>query len=203
MARWIPPPFRCDPIRPRAFPARCGNDQRNASAGCSADTLWVSLDGLKETHDDLRSNSFDRIRLNLQKTKHPRVFIHCTFNRRNWREVEPLATWVRDLPTVRGMTVQFFYPYNQGEDDLALLPEERHAVIRKLLELKKKGFPILNSAGRLRAMLNNDWRCHDDLLINVDPDGTITQGCYVKTAARFIVRPAALHRLPKHPAHWI
>ncbi|MDD5413775.1 MAG: radical SAM protein [Smithellaceae bacterium] len=145
-----------------------------------ADTLWVSLDGLKETHDDLRSNSFDRIRLNLQKTKHPRVFIHCTFNRRNWREVEPLATWVRDLPTVRGMTVQFFYPYNQGEDDLALLPEERHAVIRKLLELKKKGFPILNSAGRLRAMLNNDWRCHDDLLINVDPDGTITQGCYVK-----------------------
>jgi hypothetical protein len=87
---------------------------------------------------------------------------------------------VRDLPTVRGMTVQFFYPYNQGEDDLALLPEERHAVIRKLLELKKKGFPILNSAGRLRAMLNNDWRCHDDLLINVDPDGTITQGCYVK-----------------------
>lgn len=145
-----------------------------------ADTLWVSLDGLKETHDDLRSNSFDRIRLNLQETKHPRVFIHCTLNRRNWREVESLATWLQDLPTVQGITVQFFYPYNQGEDNLALLPEERHAAIRKLLELKKKGFPILNSAGRLQAMLNNDWHCHDDLLINVDPDGTITQGCYVK-----------------------
>ena len=32
----------------------------------------------------------------------------------------------------------------------------------------------------LRAMIRNDWTCREDLLINVDPDGLITQGCYVK-----------------------
>jgi len=146
-----------------------------------ADTLWVSLDGLKETHDALRSDSFDRVRSNLKSTKHPRVFVHCTLNRRNWRELESLVQWVRDMPTVQGLTVQFFYPYNQGEDDLALAPQDRRAAIAKILELKKRGFPILNSAGRLRAMANNRWRCHDDILINVDPDGTITKGCYVKS----------------------
>jgi MoaA/NifB/PqqE/SkfB family radical SAM enzyme len=143
-------------------------------------TLWVSLDGMKETHDELRSNSFDRIWANIKKTKHPRVFIHCTLNRRNWRDLDLLAKLVHDIPTLKGMTVQFFYPYNQGEDDLSLSSEERLAAIKKLLKLKKSGLPILNSTGRLRAMVDNSWLCHDDLLINVDPDGTVTKGCYVK-----------------------
>jgi MoaA/NifB/PqqE/SkfB family radical SAM enzyme len=145
-----------------------------------AHTLWVSLDGLKETHDELRSNSFDRIWSNIKETKHPRVFIHYTLNRRNWRDVDSLAKWVQDMPTLKGMTVQFFYPYNQGEENLSLSSEERRIAIKKLLELKKSGLPILNSAGRLKAMIDNRWRCHDDILINVDPDGTITKGCYVK-----------------------
>lgn len=145
-----------------------------------AHTLWVSLDGMKETHDDLRNHSFDRICSNLKTTKHPRVFIHCTLNRRNWRDLEALAQWVRQMPNIKGMTVQFFYPYHQGEDDLALSQDERFEAIKKLLELKKRGSPIMNSAGRLQAMGNNHWRCHDDILINVDPDGSITKGCYVK-----------------------
>jgi len=149
-----------------------------------AHTLWVSLDGMKETHDDLRNHSFDRICSNLKTTKHPRVFIHCTLNRRNWRDLEALAQWVRQMPNIKGMTVQFFYPYHQGEDDLELSQDERREAIQKLLELKKRGFPIMNSAGRLQAMENNHWRCHDDILINVDPDGSITKGCYVKSRGK-------------------
>ncbi len=84
------------------------------------------------------------------------------------------------MPTLKGMTVQFFYPYNQGEDDLSLSLEDRRAAVNKLLDLKKSGLPILNSAGRLKAMIDNRWRCPDDILINVDPDGIITKGCYVK-----------------------
>lgn len=146
-----------------------------------AHTLWVSLDGTKEIHDALRSDSFERIEFNIKAAKHPRVFIHTTLNRINRQDLESLAGWVQSMPNVQGMTVQFFYPYNQGEDDLTLSPEERRTTIEKLLELKKRGFPVLNSAGSLRAMVDNRWRCHDDILINVDPDGTITPGCYVKS----------------------
>ncbi|PKN83800.1 MAG: hypothetical protein CVU51_11645 [Deltaproteobacteria bacterium HGW-Deltaproteobacteria-1] len=149
-----------------------------------AHTIWVSLDGMKEAHDALRSDSFDRVCSSLKTTRHPRVFIHCTLNSRNWRDVEPLAKWVWDMPGVKGMTVQFFYPYNQGEDDLALSQSERRSAIEKLLDLKKRGYPIMNSAGRIRAMTDNHWRCHDDVLINVDPDGTIAKGCYVKNRGR-------------------
>ncbi len=144
-------------------------------------TLWVSLDGRKDTHDKLRCDSFDRIWSNIEKTKHDRVFIHLTLNRLNWQDTESLATLVKQTSKLKGMTVQFFYPYHQGEENLALLPEERRETIQKLLELKKTGYPILNSAGRLGAMLDNRWHCHDDILINVDPDGSITKGCYVKS----------------------
>ena len=150
----------------------------------AAHTIWVSLDGMKEVHNALRSDSFDRVCSSLKATRHPRVFIHCTLNSRNWHDVEPLAKWVRDIPGVKGMTVQFFYPYDQGEDDLALSQNDRRVAIAKLLALKKRGYPIMNSAGRLRAMTENRWRCHDDVLINVDPDGTITNGCYVKNRGR-------------------
>ena len=143
--------------------------------------LWVSLDGMKETQDELRSDSFDRIWANIKNSGHPRVYIHCTLNRRNWRDVESLAKLVRQTAAIQGMTVQFFYPYNQGEEDLELSPEDRRCAIEKILKLKKSGLPILNSAGRLKAMIDSNWRCHDDILINVDPDGTITRGCYVKS----------------------
>jgi len=150
----------------------------------AAHTLWVSLDGLKDTHDELRSGSFDRVYQNLKTTKHPRVFVHCTLNRRNHEEIENIAKLVRETQTVKGMTVQFFYPYNQGEADLALTLEERGDAVDRLVALKKRGYPILNSSSRLRDMAHNRWRCHDDILINVDPDGSITTGCYVKSRGR-------------------
>ncbi len=144
------------------------------------DTLWVSLDGLRETHNALRSGSFDRVAENLEKTQHRKVFAHITLNRRNRQDLREMAEWVAGHPTLRGLTVQLFYPYNQGEAPLALAPGERRAALEIVMDLKKRGYPILNSAERLRAMIENTWTCHDDLLVNVDPDGSITRGCYVK-----------------------
>jgi MoaA/NifB/PqqE/SkfB family radical SAM enzyme len=144
-------------------------------------TLWVSMDGMKAGQDNLRSNSFDLVSSNIKNASHPHLFIHCTLNRHNWQDVDVLAKWVKQVPTLKGMTVQFFYPYNQGEENMSLSPEERRAAIEKILDLKKSGFPIMNSSNRLKAMMDNRWACHDDILINVDPDGTVTHGCYVKS----------------------
>ncbi len=145
-----------------------------------ADVIWVSLDGLKEPHDRLRSNSFDRVWQNLRNTHHPKVFIHFTMNRENWQGLEALLTKLREIPAVRGTTVQLFYPYHQGEESLALSPDERRQGLEAAIRLKKS-YPILNSRSGLEAMIENTWRCHDDVLINVDPDGAITGGCYVKS----------------------
>jgi len=144
-----------------------------------ADLVWVSLDGLPHTHNRLRSNSFERVWSNLRSATHPRLFVHFTMNRLNWRDLEPLLARLSHAPAVRGLSLQLFYPYGQGEDDLALSEAERAAALHKALELKKRGYPILNSAGRLQAMIANTWTCHSHLLANVDPDGAVSIGCYV------------------------
>ena len=146
-----------------------------------ADILWVSLDGLKESQDRLRSGSFDKVWSNLHASSHRCLFVHFTINRENRNDIRPLLEKLKDIIAFNGMTVQLFYPYGQGEALLALSDDERRELLEDVIEMKKQGFPILNSIGRLSAMIRNNWRCHDDILINVDPDGTITRGCYVKS----------------------
>ncbi|WAC08831.1 MAG: radical SAM protein [Thermodesulfobacteriota bacterium] len=144
------------------------------------DVLWVSLDGLKETHDFLRSNSFDTVWSNINSAHHPRLLIHFTINKQNWRDLDELVERLREVPAVKGLTVQLFYPYGQDEKPLALSLDERKAALEKTIKLKKSGYPILNSINRLRAMMENKWVCHDDILINAEPNAKITVGCYVK-----------------------
>jgi len=149
-----------------------------------ADILWVSLDGLKNNHDRLRSQSFDKVWSNLVSTNHRRLLIHFTINRENRHDIRPLLEKCKEIRAFRGMTLQLFYPYGQGEASLALSDGERKETLHDIIRMKDQGLPILNSRSRLRAMIGNSWRCHDDMLLNVDPDGTITTGCYVRSRGR-------------------
>lgn len=154
------------------------------SLNLPADLVWVSLDGLPHTHDRLRSNSFDTVWSNLLSATHPHLFVHFTMNSQNWQELAPLLERLTAVPAVRGLTVQLFYPYGQGEEPLALSASERAAALHNAIELKRRGYPILNSTGRLRAMIANTWACHSHLLANVDPDGTISIGCYAQNRGK-------------------
>jgi len=145
----------------------------------AADVVWVSIDGLNGTHDRLRSGSFEQVWSNLKSADHPRVLVHFTMNRHNWRELDQLAEKLKHVPAVKGLSVQLFYPYDQGESSLALSPDERKCALENVIRLKKS-YPIINSERCMKAMIWNNWHCHDDVLINVDPDGKLTQGCYVK-----------------------
>ena len=149
----------------------------------SADVVWVSIDGLNGTHDRLRSGSFERVWSNLKSANHQRVLVHFTMNRLNWRELDLLVEQLKLIPAVKGLSVQLFYPYNQGESPLSLSPDERKSALENVIRLKKS-YPIINSERCLRAMIWNNWHCHDDVLINVDPDGKMTQGCYVKSRGK-------------------
>ena len=172
----------------RLFPRVAVTTNGTQPLDVPADLLWVSVDGLPETHDRLRSRSFARVWENLLSSRHDRLFVHFTINRENRRDLQPLLDQLREIRMFKGMTVQLFYPYGQGEAPLALDGRERREVLEAVIGMKREGRPILNSAGRLRTMIANDWRCHDDLLVNVDPDGAITRGCYVKSRGRIDCR---------------
>ena len=142
-----------------------------------ADVVWVSIDGLRETHNLNRGPCFDRVIANIRASEHPKILANVTINSLNWREIPALMEFLSEL--VRGITIQFYYPY-QGTENLGLTREQRLWVLDRLVELKRKGYPILSSYATLRALRDNSWRCHDWLISSADPDGTIHVGCYLK-----------------------
>jgi len=143
-----------------------------------SDIIWVSIDGLKETHDQIRGESFEKIMANLENCSHPNVYAHITINSVNREEVPELVEFISSK--VRGITIQFHYPYDGVEDKLFLPFSQRHKILDSLIKMKRDGFPIANSYACLRALKDNRWKCHSWMIASVGPDGKITQGCYVK-----------------------
>ncbi len=143
----------------------------------NTNTIWVSIDGLRDIHNRIRDNSFDAVLENVANSRHPNIFANITINRINATEIPDLVQFLRGA--VRGITIQFHYPYEK-DDDLTLSFEERKNVLDSLIRLKKKGYPIADSYRALDVLKNNSWRCRDWMLANVEPDGTINLGCYVK-----------------------
>lgn len=147
----------------------------------AVDTMWVSIDGLEATHNALRGAPiFSRIMDNIQQSQHPRLFAHITINAVNATEIPELIRFLQHK--VRGITVQFYYPYNQ-QDELFLDFDRREQLLEEIILLKRTGFPVLNSIAALQALKRNTWKCDDRLIDNANPDGSITQGCYLKNRA--------------------
>lgn len=123
-----------------------------------ADLMWVSIDGSEPVHDSIRgAGVFAKVMHNLENTRHRRVSLNMTINRLNAGEVEAVADIARGLPTVHGVSFNFHTPY-QGVEDLSLSLEERARVIDRILILKHKGYPVLNTGGGLKALKTNRWR---------------------------------------------
>lgn len=147
----------------------------------AVDTLWVSIDGLEETHNRLRGAPiFARVMDHIAASQHPRLFAHITINAVNAHEIPELIRFLS--ARVRGITLQFYYPYNQ-QDELFLDFDRRERLLEEIITLKKQGLPVLNSFPALQALKRNTWRCDDRLIDNANPDGQINQGCYLKNRA--------------------
>ena len=143
-----------------------------------ADIVWVSIDGLQETHDRIRGCSFEKIMNNIAASAHPNIHAHVTINALNRKEIPDLIEFL--APRVRGITIQFHYPYDDLDEELFLPLEQRGDVLDRLIALKRRGLPLDDSYACLEALKDNRWRCRPWMIASVDPDGSLTHGCYVK-----------------------
>lgn len=146
----------------------------------TADVVWVSIDGMRETHNFNRGNTFDRIISNIESSSHPNILANITINSINCKEIPELVKFLANL--VKGITIQFYYPY-QATENLWVVHEERSKILSSLIDLKRAGYPLLDSVSTLRALQANNWRCHPWLIASAEPDGRITYGCYLKNRA--------------------
>jgi MoaA/NifB/PqqE/SkfB family radical SAM enzyme len=121
----------------------------------SANTVFVSVDGLRKTHDFLRGETFDKIVKNIRDSQHPSLYINFTINNYNNDEIGEFCKFVDSEVRIRGIFFYIHTPY-YGYDELFLTPAQRSTILTQLLSYKKK-YKILNSRAGLKSALNNDW----------------------------------------------
>ncbi len=142
--------------------------------------LFVSLDGLEKTHDVVRGvdGCFKRAveGINAAKGK-VSVTINTTLMADNLHDVEGLVRLARDLGVKIVLSVGHEY---RSADASAPQTAEIRKVAKELIELKRKGYPIMNSTDYFKVIAKEkNWKCKPWSIINVGTDGRLVLPCYV------------------------
>jgi MoaA/NifB/PqqE/SkfB family radical SAM enzyme len=122
----------------------------------SADTVFISLDGLKEKNDLIRGKVFDKIMTNIYASKHPSLYINFTINNYNKDEIIEFCDFINGVKQINGIFFYFHSPY-YGYDDLFINDVGKKEILTRLIENKNK-YKILNSSAGLKAALKNNWK---------------------------------------------
>jgi MoaA/NifB/PqqE/SkfB family radical SAM enzyme len=144
------------------------------------DYLSVSVDGI-ESHQWLRGIPLDGVLKGIRAAKDAghEILINCVVSEKNHHELEDLVHLAEEMGTWIS-----FEPINQSEgvegtvwEELGIkdIPGYKRAIDR-LIELKKKGAPIINSITYLKMIRSQkpDFLCHaSDIILHVAADGTV------------------------------
>lgn len=121
-----------------------------------ADLIFLSLDGLKERHEYIRGNSFDKIMENVEKAKGSNICVYMAINNKNYKDVEGLCKLVNEKNNLSSISFNFHTPY-EGTEDLKLSKEEKLKVINNISRLIDEGYPIFNLKSALQYHIKNNW----------------------------------------------
>lgn len=150
--------------------------------GLKADSIWVSLDGVGAVHDDIRGQgAFEKLEKNIAESDHKAISVNMTINNRNYHDVERVVKYVKGNPKLRQVSFSFHTPY-EGTEGLWLDWGERAKVVDRLIELKHRRAPIMNSESGLKKLRDNRFEKHCWVSNFILHDGTKFSECTGKTA---------------------
>jgi radical SAM family uncharacterized protein len=142
--------------------------------------VYVSLDGLEKTHDTIRGvgGSFRKAVEGISAAKSKvSVTINTTIMAENVNEIESLVGLAKDLGTKISIAVAHEYCNASASSPAnGKVPK----IVHRLIEMKREGYPIVNSIGYLKVMAKEkNWKCKPWAMINIDPNGSVVLPCYV------------------------
>jgi MoaA/NifB/PqqE/SkfB family radical SAM enzyme len=144
-------------------------------------SLYVSLDGLEKTHDTIRGvdGCFRKVVRGITASKAKvLVTINTTIMAENIHEIEELVKLAKELDVRISLAVA--YEYCNAEASAPASHEIRE-LARKLVEMKKKDYPLVNSVSYFKVISKEKtWTCKPWVSVNVGPEGTLVLPCYVR-----------------------
>ena len=140
--------------------------------GSTADSIWVSLDGYGDYHEEVRGKgTFAKLEKNIAECGHKHLSVNMVVNTLNYEAVEQTIEYAKNNPAIEMISINFHTPF-EGTEYLALELDKRSEFIDKVLEYKKKGYPIMNSKSGLKLMKSNKFEKRCWVTNFIYPDGS-------------------------------
>jgi len=133
------------------------------------DAICISLDGREENHDKNRGEGAYKTAvdaIDLLRSNNIAPIVHSTLTKNNIEDMEYLAQYVQD----KNLRVQYSILYKSSEmeskfPDLIMEDSEIRETVKKILELKHKGYPVYYSDNVLEAAINWPFNCNEKACI--------------------------------------
>ena len=149
---------------------------------CEADSIWVSLDGIEKYHDAIRGNgAFEKLVKNIDINPHSQLNVNMVVNTLNYQSVRETIEFVKNHKNIKSIAINFHTPYPKTEY-LMLDWETRRKIIDEVIEMKKAGYPIMNSVSGLKLMKSNNFEKYCWVTNFIMADHTRHTECQGKTA---------------------
>jgi len=142
--------------------------------------VYVSLDGLKKTHDAIRGvdGSFSKAVRGINAAKEKvSVTINTTIMAENVDEIESLVELAKELGARISVAVAHEY-CNVNASSAAT--DQTSKIAHRLIKMKREGYPLVNSIGYFKVIAKEKkWQCKPWAMVNIDPNGNVVLPCYV------------------------
>ena len=118
-------------------------------------SIWVSMDGIGEYHDRIRGEeTFARLEKYISTSGFKHICVNMVVNALNYESLDAAMEYAKNSPYIEQISINFHTPYS-GTEYLKLPKEKEIELIDKVLDYKRRGYPIMNSRSGLKLMKRN------------------------------------------------
>lgn len=131
-----------------------------------ADLILLSLDGDKEHHNEIRSDTYDTIMANIDAATSDNICFYMAINQINKDCIKDVCKQAMRKKNVRAVSFNFHTPY-PDTIDLALSKAEKQICCNTMEQMMKQGAPIFNLRHAFPYLINNTFPtpCHQCVVI--------------------------------------
>lgn len=122
-----------------------------------ADTILVSLDGSRKSHNIIRGNTYDRILKNIRECGSKNICLYMAVNKINRNDIFSVGKLAKREPNIKAVSFNFHTPYPDTKE-LALTKSEKQKCCDMISYMMKKGVPVFNLRTAFPYMVNNTFK---------------------------------------------
>lgn len=120
-------------------------------------TFIVSIEGTRDTHNAVRSGSYDRVLEHCRNTS-SKLIATLTISKANVGELEAAVDQITAHRVFSHITFNILTHNPQIVAEFGIVGEERQLLLDRIWKLKQQGYPIILSRAAYKALRANNWK---------------------------------------------